>query len=334
MTGDVVGGTAGTTADGRSGVIEALSAGRITIDGSLIGGDFVDAMHTASNSGSISIRHDLRSLSIGEDVRGGTGRGSGNIFVVGSLHNVSIGDDFTGASSTADLKVVNSGYLQAANIGRLTIGGDLRAGADGGAGIDTSGAVRAQHAIGSVTIGGDFMGDATNPALITAVGQAQLSGKAKVDLAIGSVTVQGNVSRAAILAGYGTDTTNNLLGEPLNADASIGSVRIGGSAIALNIIAGVQAGMNGQFGDAGDARISGTGTIDRVDLVSRISSVIIAGTAAGSGVMGESFGIVAQHLVSVRANSADVALTPGASNDLAPGLVIDGSANFHALEVL
>jgi len=77
--------------------------------------------------------------------------------------------------------------------------------------------------IGSLTVG-SLVGNATNPAVISAVGPANLAANATTDVAIGSVTVKGNATYGDILAGYNTNTDNGTmpLGTGVNANAQIG----------------------------------------------------------------------------------------------------------------
>jgi hypothetical protein len=326
--GDVQGGTAGTAAaQGNSGVISsATNVGSIKIGGSLIGGNFLDATHTASLSGAITIKGNIGSLTIGNgkvgtgNVTGGTGASSGFILAEGTLGTTRILGNFTGADSTATQKVVNSAYIQAAHIPSLFIGGNVTAGDNLGGGIDTSGAIRSTHEIGALTIKGNLTGHASNPAIISAVGQEDVADKATADMAIRSVMISGNMERAEILAGYNTDTTGQTItrGTPVNGDASIGAVRIGKDMIASDIVAGIAPGSDGFFGDSNDAAISGAGKLNRANLISKISSIIIAGKGSGTAAADNGhFGIVAQQVVSVKVSNKAIALTAEASNDIA-----------------
>ncbi len=322
ITGNLQGGTAAT----HTGTIEALSSiGNVKIGQSLLGG-------AGDQSGAIVVSNgNIGSVSVGLDFKGGSGNNSGDIFSSGTIGKISIGNDFVGGDSTLIAKLTNSGYVQAQRILSVTIGNDFIAGTDNGGGIDTCGAIRADNDIGALTVKGNITGNSSNPAIISALGQHALAASAKSDIAIRSVTVGGKAEFADILAGYSTDTSSNLLGQPLNADASIGAVKIGTTISSSNIVAGVVAGADGKFGTSDDARISGSGTTDRLDLVSKISSVIINGAVvpAASG----NYGIVAQWVASVKANGAVVPLQPGPSNDTSP-VPIDNSSDFHALEVV
>lgn len=378
ISGSVLGGTAGlgavaadpnavppvaarSAAAGGSGSIMATSLGRIVIGGSLVGGDYQDNDHTASLSGVINARDNIGSVVIGNGSRsqpggivGGTGHTSGGIFAGGTLGPTAIFGSVTGASSTATQNVTNSAYIQAAHLPALFIGGNVQAGGDGGAGIDSSGAIRSQHEIGSIFIKGDLVGTMNtapgnvgvapiaptfNPAIISAAGQQILPPNATADIAIRSVTIGGSAAHAKILAGYSTDTTGQTvaLGKPVNADASIGIVRIGKTISSTDIIAGVSPGADGVFGEQtafDDARISGPGTTDRADIISRISRVIIGGGVVGTAFPADSYGIEAQQVVSVVVHGAATPLTPGASNDLAPGKPVGGSgSDLYAIEV-
>jgi hypothetical protein len=331
---NLAGGSAGVgSGNGHSGTIESNSdIGSIRIGGSIIGGDFVDSTHTGSFSGAISVAGKIGSVTVGLDVMGGSGNSSGNIGANGVINRIAIGRDFIGHDSSATM-LFNSGYIQAERLPSIFIGHNFEAGSKNGAGvIDSCGAIRATADIGTITIRGDLLGTTNNPAIISAVGQSILLTTATTDLVIRAVKVGGNVDRADILAGYGTDTSVLLIGDPTNADASIGSVKVGGTLSATNIVAGVVPGTGGFFGDTNDVRISGLGTTDRFELISKISSVIVLGHTTGSTTP-DSFGVVAQQIGMVNVHRVAVSLTPGPSNDLTPK-PIDGNADFNVREVV
>jgi hypothetical protein len=118
---------------------------------------------------------------------------------------------------------------------------------------------------------------------------------------------------ADILAGYDTNTNNGTtpLGTGVNADAQIGTVRIDGNMTATNIVAGVGPGTTG-FGTAGSAALSGTGVTDMPSIISKISQVIITGTASATT---GTYGIAAQYIVSASYNGAALPLKAGPDND-------------------
>jgi len=245
---------------------------------------------------------------------GGSASFTGSIGINGLLKTASIGKNITGSDSGA-MMLVNTGYLQADGIGKMTVGGALTAGTAGAGGLDTSGAIRSSVSIGSLTIG-SLVGNATNPAIISAVGQARLIGNAKSDVAINTLKVTGNSAYADILAGYSPDTQNStaLLGTGVNADAQIGTVTIGGNFEATNIIAGVGQGTTG-FGTAGSAALSGAGVADLPSIISKISKVIIEGTVIPTTNNSDSYGIAAQYIVSATISKTKLTLLAGPDND-------------------
>jgi hypothetical protein len=287
----------------------------------LIGGTLGQAALThglaggaGANSGLISVNGPVNSLAILGSVTGGTGNNTGTISVFGLLKSASITGDIAGSSSGSTM-LTNTGYIQADGIGTLTVGGGLIAGTAGAGGIDTSGAIRSTAAIGSLTLG-SIIGNSTNPAVISAVGAANLTGSATTDVAIHSLAVKGSVTYADILAGYDTDTQGGTqpLGTGVNADAQIDTVTIGGNLTATNIIAGAGPGTTG-FGTAGSTGLSGAGVTDLPSIISKISKVIIAGTIDPTADAGDSYGIAARYIGSVSVNGSPVALLPGPGND-------------------
>jgi hypothetical protein len=304
--GSVTGGSGGL-----SGIIRIDGTlGKATLAGDLTGG-------SGTGSGQISVNSSINSLKIGGSVTGGSGDNTGTIFAAGLLKSASIGGDLTGSDS-GTTKVTNTGYIQASGIGTLTIGGALTAGTAGIGGLDTSGAIRSTVSIGTLTIG-SVVGNPSNPAIISAVGQARLLGTPTTDVAINKLTIKGDSIYADILAGYNTDTSTSLLGTGVNADAQIGTVTIGTANAgtvyeATNIIAGVGPGSTG-FGTAGSVALSGAGVADLPSLISKISKVVINGTANPTANGTDSFGIAAQYIASATYNGTKLALLAGPDND-------------------
>ena len=288
--GDVIGG-----AGNSSGCI--FSFGAITslaIGGSVIGG-------AGGNSGLIFSNGAITNLAIGGNLIGGAGDPSGLIFSNGAITSLKIGGDLIGGSAAGTDNLRNSGSIEAQRIGTLTIGGSLTAGTDTTSGtFSTNGAIRVSDDIGSVTIG-NIVGNATNPAIISARGRAVPT---TTDLAIGKLTVKGRVEFAQILAGY--DTT----GAPVNADAQIGPVIVVGDWIASSLVAGAIA-TNGLFGDADDAAIAG----GNPTIASKITSLTIGGQALGTVGGADHFGIVAQSIGIVKIGGTTMPTAVGFGND-------------------
>jgi hypothetical protein len=160
------------------------------------------------------------------------------------------------------------------------------------------------------------VGNATNPAIISAVGQSNQPAGATADVALGSVTIKGAATYGDILAGYSTNTNNGAdpLGVGVSADAQIGTVTIDGNYTATNIIAGVGAGTTG-FGTAGSAALSGTGVADLRSIISKITAVIIKGTVKPPASTSDHYGIAAQYIAGASYDGKKVALRAGAEND-------------------
>jgi len=320
-----------TTAAGAMGTLTVGGADKT--DGSIIGGsgassglvniagalNKVSLTHnltggSGSQSGQILIDGSISSVKIGGSVTGGAADFTGNILANGLLKSASIAGNLTGGSSGATI-LINTGYVQANGIGTMTIKGSLVAGTAGAGGLDTSGAIRSTISIGNLAIG-SIVGNATNPAIISAVGQASLISNATTDVAIKTLTIKGNTTYGDILAGYNTDTQNStqLLGTGVNADAQIGTVTIGGNYEATNIIAGVGPGATG-FGTASSAALSGPGVSDLPTIISKISKVIIEGTVVPTPNNSDTYGIAAQYIASATVSKAKLTLLAGPDND-------------------
>jgi hypothetical protein len=292
-----------------SGAIRATGGiGGVVIAGSVVGGDGVE-------SGRIFSGGALGPVTLGGSLVGGSADDTGQIFATGLLRSVKIGGNLEGGSTSAAVVLDSSGSIEAGRLGSLFIGGSITAGAEGGGGtLIDSGAVRATDDIGSIVVKGSLLGNANNPVLIAARGQAAPG--AGQDLAIASLTVVGRAAFADILAGY--DRSATPVG--VNADAQIGAVVVG-DWIASNLVAGVQddadAARDDDFGEGDDFLIlGGTPTI------ARIASITIRGTALGSLFAGgDHFGFVAQQIGSLKIGGTAIPLAPGPGNDLLGQLV-------------
>src|SRR5262249_15617714 len=119
---------------------------------------------TGNNSGSINAL--VKTLRIGGSVLGGTGDYSGYIGITSKSNNVTIGGDIRGGNAN------NSGHVDIGSLfaATFTLGGSLIAGTSGG--FENNGAIRFLHNVGKLLIKGDVVGNASNPALIAAWGQA------------------------------------------------------------------------------------------------------------------------------------------------------------------
>ena len=164
------------------------------------------------------------------------------------------------------------------------------------------------------------MGNSTNPAVISARGQAAPTGTS--DIAIGRIRVLGRVEFGQIVAGV------DPAGVAPNADAQIGTVFVGGDWVASSIAAGATGGSNGVFGDPDDAKISGPGVKDEAGIFSRIRSLFIAGQALGTVGGTDHFGVVAEKVSAVTIGGAVFAITIGNGNDdIAVGITGDFRVN-------
>jgi hypothetical protein len=303
LAGLTIGGSVVGGAGASSGLVAAGDAGPVSIRGDLSGG-------VGPSSGELAVKR-LASLTVGGSVRGGAGSGGGLVLATGPAGAISVAGDVVGGSATGTADLNQSGFIHARRIASLTIGGSLVAGTDTTTGtFQNNGAVRADDDIGSILIKGGVVGNPTNPAIISARGQAVPA--ATADVAIGRLTVRWRVEFGLIQAGV------DAFGTAVNADAQIGQVVVGEDWIASSLAAGAVAGADGFFGDGDDAKISGTGVKDNPGLVSQIGSLTIGGQALGttSAVSAtDFFGIVAEVVGAVKVGGVTIPTTPGAGND-------------------
>ena len=210
---------------------------------------------------------------------------------------------------------MNTGYLQVGLLVKGNIDGSVTAGTNGGVSLGNSGVIRTGR-IQDLTIGGNVIGNANVAAVISAAATID----AKSDIGIAKLLIKGNADFAEILSGYGGVTTSGFRGQLASADAQIGTVEIRGTTHSTNIIAGAAAGTGGRFGDATDVISSGAGVRNSTSVISQIASVILKGNVLANA---DTFGIVAQHLLSVKLGAAGTplaGLTKGAGNDTATPL--------------
>jgi hypothetical protein len=321
--GSVVGGSLFGVGSEKSGSIFANGKlASAVIAGNLRGGN-AEAGFTNNETGYIEAGS-IGALTIGGSLIGGSDNGgdlidSGTIRAFGSIGSLVIKGGVFGGDSSSGGTTNGSAYIEADRLLAVTINGSVVAGSDAGE-LSNSGAIRALHDIGTLTVKGSLEGSDTHPVIISAVGQ--VTPTATVDLAMRSVTVLGRVFQAEILAGYGPDTTNSIFGQALNADAQIGVVKTGGDWIASDLIAGLATASgvsDGFFGDAADAKINITGVTGGRDTaaISRIASIVIGGRVlgdTGGGAIRNGFG--AQFVGSMKVGgTAAIPLFAGAGND-------------------
>ncbi len=339
LAGVKIGGSLVGGGDGSAQITSTGDMGPVKIGGDLRGGNS-DVTAKIGSGGKIA------SITIGGSMIGGGGDFSGYITSIGDLGAVKITGDLRGGTplNGGNPSLDGSGYIEAARIASVFIGGSIVTGLDfNAADAPTKNAsIRVTDDIGSLTVKGGLVGNSVSDdveVIISARGQRGLGATAKTDLAIGKISIGGGVSYARILAGYDVELAGK------NADAQIGAVSIGGDVLSLNLIAGVQTGGD-VFGNANDSKITGAGVKDNADnlgAISRIASIVIKGGAAGSLPANDAavFGIEAQHLVAIKIGGATVQLRAGAGNDflntaapLGPTLTPGGDGfDFHAFEV-
>jgi hypothetical protein len=319
-----------------SGNLKSLQLGRTSGTGAPLDGDLLGG--AGAESGRIQVNGKIGHARILGNVKGSSASVTGGIDAGGKIGRIEIVGNLEGGSGTAGKSLTNSGFIAAGGIGTFVLNGDLIAGDVNGASfIGSSGTVRVIDSVNHLTIRGDLLGKVGNAATISAVGGSKGE-------ALGKIEVFGDVRFAEILAGYdpvvedagsGGTTVSDARGRARNADAQIGSVIIHGAIESTNIVAGVAAGADKLFGTADDIAMSGADVQNLAKVFSRIASVIVNGAIVANST---DHGIVAQHLVAIRAGSTNVPLTEGPANDVAepndpdPGVLI--GPKFRALEVL
>jgi hypothetical protein len=248
------------------------------------------------NGATLNVTGDIGSVQVHGDVLGGAADFSGTILAAGDIGRILIKGSLEGGSGDYSGSIVTSSN---ASIGSVTIGSIL-GGASAFNGIFSDGK------LGKVKVTGSITGSETFPATISAKGD-MLADRTAEMLAIKGLNVGGSVRFASILAGYSTN------GAGVNADVRIGGVSVGSNWIASNIAAGVVANGEGGFGTPDDARIPGGSG----DMISKIASIAIKGTAFGTPTAGGHFGFVAEEIGKFSIGKSVFPIERGASNDTA-----------------
>jgi hypothetical protein len=269
--------------------------GRVAIDGDLTG---------ELSSGAILLEAILEGRGADPRVGGGTPVGAFNANAVGTFN---VGGDMNGGSVTSG-----------GDIGNVNVGEDLH-----------GGAVAASGQIKRVKIVGKLIGDdPATPALIAALAKVD-STKPAGAVALNTMLVRGDVENALVLLGYQKqppqdDGADRYLAR--NPDASAGKVTVNGDWSASSLVAGIFDTTHDGFGQ-NDAPIAGDQT---ANILGRIASVVIKGTATGSAAPGDHYGITAEKIGKLSINGDKIALS-GSQND---NILLDANNNdFRAVEV-
>jgi hypothetical protein len=112
----------------------------------------------------------------------------------------------------------------------------------------------------------------------------------------------------------------------VNPDARIGRVLVKGDWSASSLVAGIADATNDGFG-RNDTVIAGD---DTPNVVSKIASVVIKGTASGTPIAGDHYGITAQQIGKVSINGVALALTADAADDI---LVDTTNSDLRVIEI-
>jgi hypothetical protein len=319
ISGSIVGGageSSGFLAAGfsQNNTTFAANAKSITIgspsdneSGNLTGG-------SGKESGRIRITGNVTKFLAYGDIVGGKGAGSGGLFVggnsftIGLLQSAVIKGSILGGSTDATSVVggvtslFGSGYVQSDRIGAITVEGRIESGTNNGSALAQSGAIYAADSIGSLKVG-SVKGNAGVPVVISAL------------RSIGSAAFGLDVTHLELLAGYTAPEAGKPRGVLRDAGAFIDSVVVKGTFTASSIAAGVHAGNDGQFGTADDTE-GAAGSAQNQGLISRIASVVLNQVGVPTdGAAGASYGIVAEHVKSLKIGGQAVPLEAGPSED-------------------
>ncbi len=294
------------------GKLTSLTVGSPTIVGSIIGGigNYDTTVESGNQLGQVFAAGVIGSVSVSGDIQGDpNGSSAGGGRYAAQIRGQSITTATIGGGIAGGLGAHSAGLFAQKNIGTVTVQY-----LDGGGGAG-SGFISAEGDIGSVTVrdsiaGGGFAAAGGTLGTVNAgsLDRARISAGKMLSV----VNVVGSAYYSNILAGYSTSA------QPINGDAQIGTVTIGtgsgegaGFLQGTNIVAGLATGEGGYFGRSGDHVIPGGSP----SIFSKIASVIVRRSILDTSASTDSYGIVAQQLVSLKVGGVNSTLTAGALTD-------------------
>lgn len=322
-----------------SGVVGAAFVDHLLIKGDVVGG-------TGKNSGWVGAAVEGRDIQIEGNLMGGSANGTGCVYSNGTIKHLKIGGDLIGGDSKGNT-LIEAGLLKARVFQKIEIGRSLIAGKQSGSESFGVGAIRAEYRIGSLTIGGEVLGNGDHPFIISA-GQS-----------IGTVAVKQSFTASEILVGYGASVSTGLFtfwntrylkgttwlkgetfswltpfktldyrGAVFSGKMHLKSLTVGGDFAASSVAVGVLSGADGVFGTEDDSQMSGT---------ANIAKIVIRGQAKGDAVADtRHFGIVAGTIAALSVGGTASLLTDGRDyfplSDTPARLPGDGF-DFHFIEL-
>src|SRR4029434_7088706 len=151
---------------------------------------------------------------------------------------------------SAESALYSSGFIRVNRATSIFVGGSVIAGIDNSSDdLLNSGTIRASLSIGTLTIRGSVLGNATHRALISAGGEMDTG------FAFGKISIGGRVEFAGLRGGYGAFGTGFDGDGATTADSRIGRVTVGGDWIASSLAAGIHDNDgDGDLGDRGHAK--------------------------------------------------------------------------------
>ena len=312
-----------------------IDLGRVTIDGDLTSlhvGDSntatpgllglnVVSMGEFDSHGHVEVVGALNALKVRTDltnteisVTGGTNGNLGSVKITGSTLATSFDVEGSIKSVTVFANFLYSSIIVDGSIGSFVttaVPGKFRA--SGGIVVKGSvigGDIGTNGDLANLRVSGEFQGTR-----VTARGDL-----APADLltaqTIGNLAIGGRVMDSDFLVGFDLDLN------AVNPDVQVDKVAITGNWIASNLAVGVEEGADGYFGFQTDDAIAGGGS---PAIVSRIASLTLKGHSYGTpGESDDFYGIAVEEIGKARIGLANLPLTAGASNDLAPAFFGSG----------
>jgi hypothetical protein len=252
---------------------------------------------------------DTVNLSIGGDIKGGSGNSSGGIEGFGSSNKLTVGGNIRGGNITGEgVTLVKSGFIDLVRADVVAIKGSLIAGINDTltSSAQINGSVIVRGDTRSLAVGGSLSG---NVGAGGKVNYVTLNAGASSDNGpFTKIEINGSATHARITNGLGS-LDNFRGGDPTISKS--GSITIGGDFMSSNISIGIGTGADGFFGTADDDLPIAIES----ESYARIASIIIKGNAGAAPGSGDSSVIQSERIDQLIVKGTKIPLTPGKSND-------------------
>ncbi|HEX4083264.1 MAG TPA: hypothetical protein VHY22_00025 [Chthoniobacteraceae bacterium] len=318
IAGDVYGGTGTASGEIQGGIVLQ----KVTIDGSLIGGNFTQGNPGEANSSGLVFGGSIGSVAIGKGIYGGSGLDSGEVLSLGLIKSVVVIGNVEGGTAGTSSSTGLSGVIHGNSLGKVLIDGSLTGGNantdDPSQNASGGGSILSNTTIGSVFVSGSITGGSgansgqisTDGGKVGSIvtgsvigGSGASSGQISVDGALGELVITGGLTGGSG-ASSGLVNVNGALGNLImtgsvigGSAASTGQISVDGALGKLTMTGSLT---GGSATDSGIIQVNGAvnslqiggsvtgGTADNTGTISTFG--LLKNTIIGGDIMGSSSG--------------------------------------------